>query len=83
MVESCWARESSGLAEACFGFYGLSSTLALAVVVQSDHTVSILVSIDHKHWRANVYEFCCELPSGIMHCCPIAFVTNLRISMLA
>lgn len=23
MVESCWARESSGLTGACFGFYGL------------------------------------------------------------
>lgn len=84
MVESCWARESPGLTEACFGLYGLSLTLALAVGVQLDHPVSVPVSTEHKHWEVNIYQFCCEPCSGTMCSCPIAFVTNvLRISMLA
>lgn len=62
-MESCWASESSGLTEDCFGCSGFQFVIELMAgnnlvpltpaFAAGVHPVSLLVSTEHKHWGGN------------------------------
>lgn len=87
----CWAREPSGLTEACFGFFGLSLKLMagdnlvpVTLHLQLGYSQTILCqSLRALHTNTGELMFMnyIELCSETMCTCAIAFVTNfLRIS---